>query len=295
MKTSIKIILLVLFALLAIGAVLMFMKTRVAPPVDVKNEDQYEADIKAKIDSFASIDDFEKSKPLYADISDRLYRFNTEKYLDDENYDKYTQAIDTIYGRNLANFSYNILRKPVWPEENLNASITLIDILINKLLRSGEPTLNTDLKNDLNNFKNLVTRYHEALAFSKRTGFVSVPDAAARLEQAQVYKNDEFLCNNAALVEALNNMPKLLADSHYNHVAGIVNNLANYKSCSQEYYRNHYVASYNEAVRVYNSTNIYGGNKKSLSSLINKADQLTDAAVDYYYETPAVSYPSEGK
>lgn len=282
MKTPIKIVLLVVFALIAVGGVLMFLKTRVAPPVASEDTDQFVSDLKVKVDSFSSIKDFEASKHPYAALSDRMRRFNTENYLNDKDYDKYAQKVDTLYGRRLSSYSFAILRQAQWPEDKLNASLANMNTLNNKKLLSGEPSLNSSLQGEFNSFKNIVAKYHQALAFSKSTGFTGVSSAAAKIKQAEAYKSDPYLCNNSSLVAALNDMPRRLADAHYSYVSGKVNSLRNYSSYSEDYYFNTLLSTVQSAINEYKNTNIYGSNKKSVSSLESTANNYAEQAANYY-------------
>ena len=65
MKTSVKILLLVMFSIGAIAGVLVFAKTQVAPPSNLELVDQYSINLESSCASFDTIKDFNDSRVEY--------------------------------------------------------------------------------------------------------------------------------------------------------------------------------------------------------------------------------------
>ncbi len=282
MKTSIKILLLVLFAIGAVAGVLVFLKTRIAPPSNIKLIDQYSKNLTASCASFENISDFDQSRLEYMRIDDRMKRFVAENVLDPKECDESRKKVDDSYGKSLSAYAFNILNGSEWPEKKLNDIQAMMTSLRNDKLSTGDKAVSDEFITSADKFQSVLNDYHAALTLSRSTGYRSVSDASSKISKAKQYKSAEYLKNNSSLVSALNALPGKLAQSHYNYVAGTVNALGGYKSVSEDYFTNTLATRVDQALSEYKNTSIYGGNKKSVSNLEQRADALYREAYDYY-------------
>lgn len=282
MKTTIKILLLLLFSIGAIAGVLVFVKTRVAPPSNIKLVDQYFENIKSNFESFDSIKDFTHSRKEYSRLDDKLKRFLSENVIDQETSDEYRKKIDASFGSSLSSYGFELLQKSFWPEKNLNELLKMLTSLRVDKLSNGEPAVNTDFIQSANRLSAIIDEYHTALRLSRNTSFSGVSDASAKISKAENYRTKEYLSNNADLVNALKALSGKLAQSHYNHVSGIVGTLGGYANVDKDYYIKTLIPRADNAISEYKSTKIYGGGKPDISSIESRAANYVTEAMNYY-------------
>ena len=282
MKTSVKILLLVLFSIGAIAGVLVFAKTRVAPPSNLELVNQYSVNLESETKTFNDIKDFSESRSAYIRIDDRLQRFLNENAIDSKVSDEFRKKIDESYGKVLKSYSFDLLQKSVWPEEKLNEMLTMLSSLKSDKLTTGESAVTEDFIASADKINNIVGEYRTALRFSKNVSFNGVNDASSRIQKAKNYRSAEYLKNNAALVNALDILPSRIAQSHYSHVSNLVNALGNYSSVTKDYYMNTLIPRADNAITEYKNTKIYGGNKPNISDIENRAVSLVTSAMNYY-------------
>lgn len=282
MKTSIKILLLVLFSIGAIAGVLVFAKTRVAPPSNLEIVNQYSVNLESETKTFNDIKDFSESRSAYIRIDDRLQRFLNENAIDSKVSDEFRKKIDESYGKVLKSYSFDLLQKSVWPEEKLNEMLTMLSSLRADKLSTGENAVTEDFIASADKINNIVGEYRTALRFCKNISFNGVNDASSKIQKAKSYRTAEYLKNNAALVSALDIFPSRIAQSHYGYVSNLVNALGNYSGVTKDYYMNTLIPRADNAITEYKNTKIYGGNKPNISELENKAVSLVTSAMNYY-------------
>lgn len=284
MKTSVKILLLVLFSIGAIAGVLVFAKTRVAPPSNLELVDQYSLNLTVSCASFDTIKDFNNSRVEYIRLDDKLNRFLSENAIDAKVSDEYRKKIDETYGKSLRTYGFGIFQKSVWPEDKLNELLSMLTSLKGDKLTTGENAVSDDFIASSDKINSVIGDYRAALRLSRSTSFNGVNDAASKIQKAKSYRSAEYLKNNAALVNALDALPGRIAQSHYGHVSGLVNALGGYYSVSKDYYMNTLIPRADNAINEYKNTKIYGGNKQSVTALENQAVNLVTAAMNYYGE-----------
>lgn len=282
MKTSVKILLLVLFSIGAIIGVLVFAKTRVAPPSNLDPIDQYSMDLSNANKSFDTISDFSKAKDEYVRLDDKMRRFILEGAMEPKVADEFRKEIDAIYGLLLITNGYDLLKKSIWPEEKLNEMLNLINGLLSDQLSTGEQAVNEDFIAASNRIKGIVESYHAALSLSRNTAYNGISDAISKIDKAKKYRTSEYLQNNLALVSALDILPLRISQSHYNHISNLIDGLGNYTNATKDYYMNTLIPRVDDAIAEYKSSKIYGVHKQNISDLENRAVNLVTAAMNYY-------------
>lgn len=284
MKTSVKILLLVLFSIGAIAGVLVFAKTRVAPPSNLELIDQYSLNLRASCASFDTIKDFNDSRIEYIRLDDKLNLFLSENAIDAKVSDEYRKKINETYGKSLRTYGFGIFQKSVWPEDKLNELLSMLTSLKGDKLTTGENAVSDDFITSSDKINSIIGDYRAALRLSRSTSFNGINDASSKIQKAKRYRSAEYLKNNAALVNALDALPERIAQSHYGHVSNLVNALGGYYSVSKDYYMNTLIPRADNALNEYKNTKIYGGNKQSVTALENQAVNLVTAAMNYYGE-----------
>ncbi len=284
MKTSVKILLLVLFSIGAIAGVLVFAKTRVAPPSNLELVNQYSINLESETKSFDNIKDFAESRREYIRMDDKLQCFLNENAIDTKVSDEYRKKIDESYGKVLSSYSFGLLQRSVWPEDKLNEMLAMLSSLKADKLTTGENAVTEDFIVSANKINNIVGEYRDALRLSRNTSFSGVNDASTKIQKAKNYRSADYLKNNAALVSALDILTSRIAQSHYSHVNILVNALGNYAGVTKEYYINTLMPRSDNAITEYKNTKIYGASKPSVSDLENSAVSLVTSGMNYYVD-----------
>lgn len=271
-----------LFSIGAVVGVLVFAKTRVAPPLNLKLVDQYVVNLESSSVSFDTIKSIEESRIEYIRLDDKLNIFLSENVIDAKVSDEYRMKIDDSYGRKLTTYGFDILRGSVWPENKLQDLLSMLVSLNADKLTTEDTAVSEEFINTSNKICRVVDEYKSALNLAKNTSYNGINDASAKIQKAKSYRSAEYLRNNVALVTALNALPRKIAQSHYGHVSGLVNALGGYYNVSKDYYMNTLIPRADNAINEYKNTKIYGGSKPSVSDLENRAVNLVTAAMNYY-------------
>lgn len=284
MNKSVKILLLVVAVIIAIGGVLLFMKTIVSPPQDLEFKNQYEIALNQKINNFKKVgsDNLERE---FATLTDLAHRIKTESNIDDKLFDKEYTEIIGVYSPKFAQYCFGQFQKSVWDENEHKWIEDRIAQLRKLTIEDGSRKIMDNYAESDGRFTIIlktIGKYREAKALSNRTGYSGLGEARSRISKANQYKQDDYLKNNAALMKALNSLPSRLEASHYASLRAKVNSLANYYSYSADSYdalSDNVVAALKEYKQ--SAQSVYG-ESRSLSDLEADASRYYNAAVEYY-------------
>ena len=284
MNKSVKILLLVVAVIIAIGGVLLFMKTIVSPPQDLEFKNQFEVALNQKIDVFKKVDSNNLERE-FATLTDLAHRFKSESNIDDKLFDKEYTEIIGVYSPKFAQYCFGQFQKSVWDESEHKWMEERIAQLRKLTVEDGSRKIMDNYAESDGRFSIIlktIGKYREAKALSNRTGYSGLSEARSRISKANQYKQDDYLKNNAALMKALNSLPSRLEASHYASLRAKVNTLANYYNYSADSYdalSDNVVAALKEYKQ--NAQSVYG-ESRSLSDLEADASRYYNAAVEYY-------------
>lgn len=288
MKITIKIIILLAFVLAAITGVVVFAKTRVAPPMKTPETNQYSAALTQSLAGYDSIVSSGKSDygvlcMKYADLDDFLVLTESEKLATVDEIDKGRMRLDNAHGEQVADRAMAIFSSPVWNSEEISALLEDIARLDRHRLKNGRRSVDEKISTRFADIRKIWSSYKAALALSRSTNYVSIADASSKISRASQYRNEDYLSNNRALCEALRQLPRKISESHYAQVSAKVAALANYRSYTLDYYNNTLIPRADEAIKGYKNTKIYGTGKTDIKPLELRGRQYVDNAMDYYY------------
>lgn len=284
MNKSVKILLLVVAVIIAIGGVLLFMKTIVSPPQDLEFKNQYELALNQKIEGFKKVDS-DNLEREFATLTDLAHRFKAESSIDDKFFDQVYTEIIGVYSPKFAQYCFGQFQKSVWDESEHKWMEDRIAQLRKLTVEDGSRKIMDNYTESDGRFSIIlktIGKYREAKSLSNRIGYSGLGEARSRISKANQYKQDDYLKNNAALMKALNNLPSRLEASHYAALRAKVNTLANYYSYSADSYdvlSDNVVAALKEYKQ--NAQSVYG-ESRSLSDLEADASRYYNAAVEYY-------------
>lgn len=284
MNKSVKILLLVVAVIIAIGGVLLFMKTIVSPPQDLEFKNQYELALNQKVEEFKKVDS-DNLEREFATLTDLAHRFKAESTIDENFFDKEYAEIIGVYSPKFTQYCFGQFQKSVWDESEHKWMEERIAQLRKLTVEDGSRKIMDNYAESDGRFSIIlktIGKYREAKALSNRTGYSGLSEARSRISKANQYKQDDYLKNNAALIKALNSLPSRLEASHYASLRAKVNTLANYYSYSADSYdvlSDNVVAALKEYKK--NAQSVYG-ESRSLSDLEADASRYYNAAVEYY-------------
>lgn len=284
MNTITKILILAAAVALAIVGVMMFAKSQIAPPNHIEFENQFIAELSATNDSWmpnmsTSINQhYEK----YWHTRNRIETFQAEGYVESAIANDYLIMVDRAWCDRLIAKSFEVFSQSTWNNFNLNAISRFSEEL--KSIRIGNSSpINSEQAANLNKIATIINDYNYALALTRKTSFVSINTSSERINQAQEYKQKDYLCNNEALVRELTNLRSRLARSHYNVVCAQLRTLENYQSITKEEFEARKRQVINTYLNDYKRTNIYGQDKPSISDEEQYyRDKISEA--NAYYE-----------
>lgn len=124
----------------------------------------------------------------------------------------------------------------------------------------GTAAISDEHKSTLAPLTVLVNDYREAWALSKRTSFNgNLSDAREKIEQANSYKDKEFIKDCSSLMTALDNLPRYLSNGHYYYLARQAEDLYYYRQYgSWSNFKSAYEAFKSAMSEYENATDVYG-------------------------------------
>ena len=281
MKITVKIFLLLLFAVVAVGAVLVFIKTQVAPPGNVKFHDQYGSPLSATV---ATVDDkdFPENTSNFRKAHHKVSFMNREGIITDNQSDSLITRIDTVYGSSLLDYAYLMFNSSIWPDEKIDlVSNTIAELRADKLTH-GEPAITASIDNEFAGVDRIIADYRAAWEFTGDTAFTNVADASQKINNIETIRRQPFLANNSDLMAALGRMPGAINKAHYVYLEKEIDKLGTYRNYSQEDFNRIIQPQVNAALNEYDAVNIYGPGKIPLGPLEGKIRSYLLDAYEYY-------------
>ncbi len=283
MKTSIKIIILLLAITCAIGGVMVYAKTKVAPPVSLKQVDQYSQDIHSMSAALSKAGYAAREDSIYFDAINRIQIFSSEEKLSNTESDKRTDEIVNRYTPLFISHCFASFGRSDWNDSEHNYMLSQITNLKNIKHSDKSSVLSKQFVDSLNMVLQIISDYRDARRVSRSTSFTGIANAQSTISKARSYANHPYLSNCRTLLNDLNTVRSNIAQSHYNYISAQVERLANYRSYSQSYYENTLIPQVDAAVTEYdNKAAALYGSKKNVNDLWTRARNYYDRAMMYY-------------
>lgn len=283
MKTTSKILILVLSIALAIGGVMVYAKTRVEPPIALQPINQFDKDLNQLYSELNRAEAAREEDMIYLKTIDRIATFENENRFSHTDADKHRGKLLDYYSPIFLKRCFTAFNQSVW--KDLDHSYMLI---VSKRLHSvkfsdGSKALNQTTIDSLTLVDNIITNYRQAKAVSRSTAYRGVSSAQNTINQAKKYANDQYLSKCTDLRNALNSVSTNIAQSHYSYISSQVEKLSEFRYYSQQYYEETLVPQVDAAVTEYdkNATALYGS-KKNVNSLWDRAKEHYNNASQYY-------------
>ena len=283
MNVTIKIIVLVIAITLAIGGVMIYAKTKVEPPVATKSIDQFSKNLDDCFKNFAGENTPLQEDSIFATTINKINIYCRESKMEEKTGDANIDKLLSRYSPLFMKRSFAKFNQSTWYETDHSYMISVISNLRSIKHSDNSPALQKQTADSLATIERVISKYKQARAVSRRTGFNGVSNAQATISQAHQFANDNYLSHCSDLVSALNNVRPSIAQAHYNYISNMVEKLAQYRSYNQYYYENTLIPQVDAAVTEYdnNASDLYGS-KRDVNSLWNKARSYYNSASQYY-------------
>ena len=262
---------------------MVFAKTRMEPPVAVKQSNQYMKDLQRSRNVLLAAGTIIQKDSVLEITLDRLLTFSNEGRIKSDEADNETDELLNAYIPFFVKDSYGKFSKNVWYESDHKRMLDVIAGLRKVTHADKKAALNKSQDDSLSQIQKTISDYRQAKVVSRRTTYNGIENARTCINQARQYANDHWLSNCISLVTALRNVKPSIAKSHYRYVAAKVEELSQYRYYSKEFYSYTLVPNVDRTISEYDreASKLYGS-KQDVNTLRNKARNYVEAAENYY-------------
>lgn len=285
MKTTIKIIILLLAITCAIGGVMIYAKTKVAPPVIVNQTNQYKQDVNKLVSEEKSSEDAKAEDEVFAKAIDRIRIFAQEGKMEASEADKSLDLFVSSYSPRFLKRCFAAFSQSEWKDETHNYILSQ-SALIKGLTHSDKTSvIQKSTIDSLNLAASIISDYRDARRVSRVSTFTGYDNARSSISKARTYANNPYLSNCRTLLNDLNTVKSRLAKSCYNQVVAKVDELGNYRRYTKSYYDNTLVPQVDQVVTNYdNKAAAIFGSKENVNALWNRAKAHYNNAMEFFGE-----------
>ena len=283
-RTGIKVLLLVLGVVLCIGGILVFYKTKVSPPTNLKYGNQHLNYLKSEISSLR--DSKEQNDTALYNIMDELSWYHRDDFISLQEYGILTDSLAKAYVPLFISASKAEFKKDVWDNAKLNNILSHINMLRGWTTNNGDPVISGNLAQGLNDIETTISQYRKAWSVAHSTNFHGMAAAKSVIESAHYYSNLSNLQSCTSLMEALSSVAPTLEKQHFRIITSKVQSLnRGWVYTNQDNY-NARINSASNAVREYSNgaKSTYGSYASNTSSLSASIKAYKNQADAYYLE-----------
>lgn len=283
MKTTVKIFILLLAVTCAIGGVMVYAKTKVAPPVAIRESDQYIKEVIKLVEEEESTQSAKEEDEVFAKGVDRINIFVQEGKMTLSEADKNLDKFVASYSPRFLKRCFAEFYKSEWSEDAHAYILSQSAILKGVTHADNTPVVSTSTIDSLELAANIITDYRDAKRVSRISKFTGYDKAKSVISTADAYAKHWYLSRCTALLHELNQVKSRLEQSCYNQVYANVEKLSKYRNYSKEYYDNTLVNQVDQVIKNYdNKSKAIFGKKRSVIYLWNRAREYYKEAMEYY-------------
>lgn len=284
MKVTSKILILVIAITLAIGGVLIYAKTKVEPPRSIKSINQFSNNIENCFKEFSKDNTPLQEDSIFETTINKIKIYLEESKIDSKTGDANIDKLLSLYTPLFLKRAYDKFHQSVWLDSDHKYMMDIVSKLRSIKHTDDTPAIPNKTAENLTQIENIITKYKQARALSRRTGFYGVSNARETISKARMFASDKHLSSCTGLVSALNKVRPSIAQSHYNYISGMVEKLSQYRFVSETYYMNTLIPKVDAVVTEYdnNASSLYG-KKQDVNYLWKKARGYYDSARQYYH------------
>ena len=283
MKTTAKILILILSVICAIGGVMVYAKTKVAPPIVLSQINQYEQDVIKLIAEELSAENAKKEDEVFTKAVDRIQIFAKEGKM---NTSEINESMDRFVGSYSPKFlkrCFVAFNQSEWKDETHRYILSQTSVLKSLTHSDGTSVLSKSTIDSLNLVSSIISDYRAAKQISRTSTFTGYDNASSSISKARSYANNSYLSYWRTLVNDLNQEKLRLAKSCYSQVVSKIDELTRYRIYTRDYYDNTLVPEVDQVVTDYdNKAAAVFGTKENVTALWNRAKSHYSDAMSYY-------------
>lgn len=223
-KNVLKITLIAMAIVLAVGAVLVFLKTRVQPPKQLTYVNPYTEDIHQASKNIANADE-QALETEFQRTTNRIKQMRQENLITDEEYTNCISEFVNAYVPAFRSWCEQRFNKSLWPGETIHFMRSRINEVKRYNTESGNSILCEENTAKIDEVSKVLNDYDTAWRLQS-VAIRSSSDSKSNLAKASQYKQDNLLSKCTALVNMLNNLPSRYQQLHYNHIDTLVRGLS---------------------------------------------------------------------
>ena len=275
MNKSIKIILLVVAILLAVGGVMAYYKTIVSPPGKLEFKNQYVNSDKKDISQVKSANTVLALDSFYVAITHELDLQLANTFLTNQERNELLELFATQYVPVYVSACNSKFSKSVWNEGELQKINTRISELQGLVTTENKIVIQGEANSSLNEVHNVIVAYYKAKKVASASGYNGIQAAKQIIDTAKKYASMSPINNCTELVSRLNSVSNRLEQAHYSYLAGQVEKLRPYYNYSQTEYDK-------IAISISEKFDEYKNNAKSTYGRVSDISSLESRAGSYY-------------
>jgi len=267
----------------AVGGIMIYAKTKVEPPIALKQVNQYSIDITNSCKAVTQAENDSKVDSIYTTVMDRINVFKNEDKIQPSEADKCMDLFIKNYTPLFMSHCFGEFQQSVWNANDHTDMLSHISKLKVLTHSDNSSVLASSTIDSLNLISKIIADYRQARKISRYTSFTGVSNALSVITQAKQYTNNSYLANCRDLHSELQNVRLSIAQSHYNFVTAQVEKLSQYKFYSKSYYEGTLIPHVDAVTTEYDNkaASLYGS-KKDVNYLWNRARNYYDEAMSYY-------------
>jgi hypothetical protein len=282
MNKPIKIILLLVAILLAVGGVFAYYKTIVSPPGKLDFSNQYVNAAKKDLSKVESANTDLALDTIFVGLTHELDFLWYNSFISDQERDELMQSFATLYVPTYVSSCNSKFNKSVWHEDELRkidariAELQALRTTDKRIIIQGEANAS------LNKVHNVIVNYYDARKAASASQYYGLESAKQRIAAARKYALMSPINKCSDLVLRLNSVPSRLEKAHYDHLKKEVERLRNYNVYSKEKYED-LAWNINSKLDEYDrhAKSVYGM-ASNISDLKRKAGSYYSMASSYY-------------
>lgn len=283
MKVTVKIFILVVAISLAIGGVMVYAKTKVAPPLAAKSIDQFSKSLSEGIAMFNDATTSVQEDSLFVALTEKTKFYVSEGKLTKEKGNGEISQLSSKYVPLFLKRAMDSFTRSTWYDTDHSYMLSVTEKLRSLKNFHNAQVLSEQSLDSLALVERIISDYKQARAISRHTTYTGTSNAQATISRARQFTKDPYLSHCADLMNALNGVKPAIAASHYNHISAMVEKLSQYRYFTQSYYDNTLVPQVDAVVTEYDkkASALYG-TKRDVNTLWNKARSYYTSASEYY-------------
>lgn len=275
MNKSIKIILLVVAILLAVGGVMAYYKTIVSPPGRLEFKNQYVNSDKSDISRVKFADTDQALDSVFVAITHELDLQLSDSFLTEQERDELLESFAIQYVPAYVSVCKSKFSNSVWNEKELQKINFRISELQALITTDKKVVIQGEANTSLNEVHNVIVNYYEAKKAASAGGYNGLQAAKQKIANARKYASMSPINNCTDLVSRLNSVSARLEQAHYSYLVGQVERLRPYYNYSQTEYDN-------IALSISEKLDEYKKNAKSTYGRVSDISSLESRAGSYY-------------